>query len=118
MVCSNPWSVVASVVTVIGLISIAAGLKWSQTGQLICNTFTIIIEGFCMMVLIQAHGWTDYKRRFTVKELAISRELSFQYYQQKVLESKKAKVIKKDFNFDSICQGNLTTLLSIFRSTF
>lgn len=28
---------------------------------------------FCLMILIQAHGWADYKRRFVVKQLAISR---------------------------------------------
>lgn len=81
MVCSNQWSVIASIITVIALICIASGLKWSVTGQLICNTPTMIIEGFCLMILIQAHGWADYKRRFVVKQLAISRELLLKYYQ-------------------------------------
>lgn len=91
VLCSNQWSVLVSIITVIGLICVASGLRWSVTGQLICNTPTMIIEGFCMMVLIQAHGWADYKRRFTVKELAISRELLLQYYEQKVLENDKDK---------------------------
>lgn len=81
MICSNQWSVVASIVAVIALICIASGLRWSETGQLICNIPTMIIEGFCLMILIQAHGWADYKQRFVVKQLSISRELLLKYYQ-------------------------------------
>ncbi|VEU23911.1 DEKNAAC105264 [Brettanomyces naardenensis] len=73
--CSSQWAVVASFWTVVGLLCIASGLRWSVTGQLICNTPTMIIEAFCMMILIQAHGWADYKRRFVVRELGISRRL-------------------------------------------
>lgn len=83
VICSSQWSVVLSIVVVVALICVASGLRWSVTGQLICNTPTMIIEGFSMLILIQAHGWADYKRRFIVKELAISRELLLQYYQTK-----------------------------------
>ncbi|VEU20218.1 DEKNAAC101027 [Brettanomyces naardenensis] len=77
-ICSNQWSVVASLVAVVLVICIASGMRWSLTGQLICNTPTMIIEGFCLLILIQAHNWADYKRRFIVKELAISREVLYE----------------------------------------
>ncbi|QOU23139.1 hypothetical protein BRETT_003330 [Brettanomyces bruxellensis] len=73
--CSSKYSVMASVFTVVALLVIASGLKWSVTGQLICNSPTMIIEGFCLLILIQAHVWADYQRRFTVRQLAISRTL-------------------------------------------
>ncbi len=74
-VCSSQYAVMASIFTVILLLVIASALKWSVTGQLICNSPTMIIEGFCLLVLIQAHVWADYQRRFTVRQLAISRAL-------------------------------------------
>lgn len=72
---SSRWAVVGSVITVLALIAIASGMRWSETAQLIANTPTMIIEGFCLLILIQAHGWADYKRRWTVRELAMSRTL-------------------------------------------
>lgn len=74
---STTWSVIASFVLVIILIVIASILHWSELGQMICCTPTMIIEGFCLLILIQAHNWADYKRRFIVKQLAVSRDLIF-----------------------------------------
>ncbi|QPG75740.1 hypothetical protein FOA43_003100 [Brettanomyces nanus] len=76
---SSQYAVVASICTVIGLICIATGLGWSVTGQLICNSPTMIIEAFCMLILIQSHSWADYKRRFVVKQLAVSRNLLLEH---------------------------------------
>ncbi|QPG77175.1 hypothetical protein FOA43_004581 [Brettanomyces nanus] len=80
--CSNQWSVVIAVVAVMILLFIASALHWSITGQLICNTPTMIIEGFCLLILIQAHNWADFRRRFIVKQLAVSRELLYQHVQK------------------------------------
>lgn len=69
------YAVLGSIITVVSLISIATGMMWSETAQLVANTPTMIVEGFCLLILIQAHGWADYKRRWAVKELAVSRAL-------------------------------------------
>lgn len=44
------------------LIAIASAMKWSTTGQLLCNTPTMIIEGFVLLVLIQAHNISNEER--------------------------------------------------------
>lgn len=53
---------VGSVVLVILLIITASAMLWSETGQLLCNTPTMIIEGFLLLVLIQAHNVTGAAR--------------------------------------------------------
>ncbi|GME86944.1 unnamed protein product [Ambrosiozyma monospora] len=78
-VCSNQWSVVGSVIAVLALIIIASGMRWSVTGQLICNTPTMIIEEFFLMILLQAHGWADTKRRRVMDQLRTSREMVYKY---------------------------------------
>lgn len=63
VLCAHPLSVIGSLVVVIGLICVATGLLWSETGQLICNTPTMIVEGFLLIVLFQAHNMSNVKRR-------------------------------------------------------
>lgn len=45
------------------VLSVATALRWSETGQFIANTPTRIIEGFLLLVLIQAHNMAIVKRR-------------------------------------------------------
>jgi low-affinity ferrous iron transport protein len=52
----------ASVIFVILLLGVASILRWSETGQLLCNTPTMIIEGFLLLVLIQAHNISSAAR--------------------------------------------------------
>jgi hypothetical protein len=40
---------------VIMLLAVASIMRWSETGQLLCNNPTMIIEGFLLLALIQAH---------------------------------------------------------------
>jgi len=63
VVCAHPFSVIGSLVVVVGLLGIATGLLWSETGQLICNTPTMIVEGFLFLVLFQAHNMSNVERR-------------------------------------------------------
>lgn len=51
-----------SVGLVILLLVAASALLWSETGQLLCNTPTMIIEGFLLLVLIQAHNISSAAR--------------------------------------------------------
>ncbi|KAF7901242.1 hypothetical protein EAF00_003463 [Botryotinia globosa] len=53
---------VASVGVVFALIATASIMKWSETGQLLCNTPTMIIEGFLLLILIQAHNIANAAR--------------------------------------------------------
>lgn len=81
-ICSSQWSVLASVLTILGLIIIASGLRWSTTGQLICNTPTMIIEAFFMIVLLQAHNWADQQRRIEVTALFMRRRYLLAYVEE------------------------------------
>lgn len=55
-VCAQPFAVLFSLVVIVALICIASGMQWNETGQLLCNTPTIIIESFLLIVLLQAHN--------------------------------------------------------------
>lgn len=77
--CSSQYAVLGAIITVVGLLCVSTGMHWNLTGQLVCNTPTMIIEAFCLMILIQAHVWADYRRRFIVRELAIGRVLIQKY---------------------------------------
>lgn len=68
-ICSCTLSVLFAVSSVIGLIIAASAMRWSTMGQLIANTPTMIIEGFFMIVLIQAHNYADERRRIEVSSL-------------------------------------------------
>jgi hypothetical protein len=48
-------------------------MVWSETAQLICLSPTMIIEGFFLLILIQAHNWADDERSNMVGELTKSR---------------------------------------------
>ncbi|PMD60108.1 Low affinity iron permease [Hyaloscypha bicolor E] len=62
-ICAMPSAVIGSLGVVLSLIAIATGLRWSETGQLLCNTPTMIVEGFLLLVLFQAHNLGNIKRR-------------------------------------------------------
>ena len=42
---STLYALLASVLLIVTLLSVATAMHWSQTGQLLCNTPTMIIEG-------------------------------------------------------------------------
>lgn len=78
-ICSNKYSVVFAVVVVLGLIILASGLRWSETAQIICNTPTMIIEGFFLLILVQAHDWANEERIEILSELTRSRVIIHDY---------------------------------------
>ncbi|KAJ5981549.1 low affinity iron transporter-like protein [Penicillium canescens] len=73
--CSCSGAVLGSFVTVLAVLSIATAMQWSETGQLICNTPTMIIEGFLLLVLMQAHNMTNTHRRLQLRN-ALRRRLA------------------------------------------
>ncbi|KAK3942031.1 low affinity iron [Diplogelasinospora grovesii] len=60
---STPWASVGSVLSVVALLVAASAMRWTETGQLLCNTPTMIFEGFLLLMLIQAHNTADHGRR-------------------------------------------------------
>ncbi|KAI9482953.1 MAG: Low-affinity iron/zinc ion transport protein fet4 [Benjaminiella poitrasii] len=72
-ICATPLAVLFSLVVVIGLICVACGMKWNVTGQLLCNTPTMIIEGFLLIVLLQAHNMSNTVRRVQMKDILVRR---------------------------------------------
>ncbi|ROV87194.1 hypothetical protein VSDG_09934 [Cytospora chrysosperma] len=59
----------AAVGTVAALIVVASAMRWTETGQLLCNTPTMIVEGFLLITLLQAHNMADHKRRMTYEDI-------------------------------------------------
>ncbi|KUJ20485.1 Low affinity iron permease, partial [Mollisia scopiformis] len=65
VVTTAKWYVLLAALGVVALVlAVATALRWSETGQLIANTPTMIIEGFLLLVLIQAHNIAIVKRWF------------------------------------------------------
>ncbi|KAF7956853.1 hypothetical protein EAE96_004178 [Botrytis aclada] len=60
--CALSSVTVVSVGVVFALLATASIMKWSETGQLLCNTPTMIIEGFLLLILIQAHNIANAAR--------------------------------------------------------
>lgn len=61
--CEVAGATVASVIIVIALLVVASAMQWTETGQLLCNTPTMIVEGFLLLMLIQGHNGAEGKRR-------------------------------------------------------
>ncbi|KAK9490968.1 Low-affinity Fe [Lipomyces doorenjongii] len=59
--------------TLIGLVSVSSALKWTVTGQLISNTPTMVIEGFFLLILIQAANWKDMDMRVELYNIYLRR---------------------------------------------
>ncbi|BGP03149.1 Metal ion transporter [Rhodotorula toruloides ATCC 204091] len=61
--CSHEYAVLLGVLVIAGLVVAASALKWSLTGQLLCNVPPSIIESFMMLMVIQGHNENDAKTR-------------------------------------------------------
>lgn len=83
-ICSNKWSVVSAVLIVLGLVILASAMLWSETAQLIANTPTMIIEGFFLLILVQAHNWACRERCLLLTELTKSRILIHDYIKKHI----------------------------------
>ncbi|KAK9374341.1 Low affinity iron permease-domain-containing protein [Lipomyces chichibuensis] len=61
--CSHELAVVLGTTVMIGLVIGASVMKWSTTGQLVCNVPPSLIETFFMIILITSQNMADAKRR-------------------------------------------------------
>ena len=62
-ICAHELTVVIGVITIVGLIIGASAMRWSVTGQLLCNVPPSIIESFFTMILLTGHNIAEAKRR-------------------------------------------------------
>ena len=72
-VCSHEATVILGVLCIIGLIVGASAMRWTLTGQLLCNIPPSIIESFFMMVLITGHNLSDQRRRNELQGMYLRR---------------------------------------------
>ncbi|GAA5993361.1 hypothetical protein JCM10908_002627 [Rhodotorula pacifica] len=61
--CSHQYAVVASIIVLVILVAAATALRWSLTGQLLCNVPPSIIESWMMLMVIQGHNENDAQTR-------------------------------------------------------
>ncbi|KAK9700341.1 low-affinity Fe(2+) transport protein [Basidiobolus ranarum] len=92
VICSSPASVMASFLITLGLVCMASAMLWNETAQLICNTPTMIIEGFLFNVLIQAHNVANTKRRVVMHDTLLRRLKLIQYVRPVVDNSAKTEM--------------------------
>lgn len=59
--------------TVGALLVAASAMGWTETAQLLCNTPTMIVEGFLLITLLQAHNMDDDKRRMVYSDILTRR---------------------------------------------
>ncbi|GMF03319.1 unnamed protein product [[Candida] boidinii] len=89
-ILSSSWGVLFALCITIMLIIIASAMHWSTTGQLICNTPTMIIEGFCLLVLLEGHNQNNTRLRILAHD-CLTRKMFFKLYTEKLLELKECK---------------------------
>jgi low-affinity ferrous iron transport protein len=68
-VSAHELTVAAGFLTIIGLLVGASAMKWSLTGQLLCNVPPSLIESFFMMILVTGHNLNDDKKRVQLQVL-------------------------------------------------
>ncbi|KAL2130211.1 hypothetical protein VTI74DRAFT_6767 [Chaetomium olivicolor] len=73
VITSHEITVVLGGISILGLLAGATAMKWSTTGQLLCNIPPSIIESFFMMILITGHNISDSRRRADLRTLYIRR---------------------------------------------
>lgn len=71
--CESTLASYLAIFSVFGLITAASAMQWTETGQLLCNTPTMIFEGFLLITLLQAHNEADEKRRMVYDDILTRR---------------------------------------------
>ncbi|KAF3048400.1 low-affinity Fe(2+) transport protein [Didymella heteroderae] len=80
--CSHQWMVVSGVILIIGLVIGASAMRWSETGQLLCNIPPSIIESFFTLILITGHNVGEKKRRVDLYNIHLRRLKMISYVEQ------------------------------------
>ncbi|KAF7588927.1 low-affinity Fe(2+) transport protein [Aspergillus hancockii] len=67
-ICAHEVTVMMGCVTILGLIAGASAMRWTLTGQLLCNVPPSLIEAFFMIVLISGHNSADDRKRVDLRD--------------------------------------------------
>lgn len=78
-VSAHEVTVLVGVLTIIGLLAGASVMRWSLTGQLLCNVPPSIIESFLMMILVTGHNLNDDRKRLELQALYERRVILLRY---------------------------------------
>lgn len=62
-ICGHEYTVLLGVLLIFGLLIGSSIMRWSETGQLLCNIPPSVIESFFMIILITGHNSADAQRR-------------------------------------------------------
>lgn len=73
IICAHEVTVVLGVILIFGLIAGASAMKWTTTGQLLCNVPPSLIESFFMLILITFHNISDSRRRLELHDMYVRR---------------------------------------------
>jgi low-affinity ferrous iron transport protein len=68
-VSAHELTVVAGFLVILGLIAGSSAMKWSTTGQLLCNVPPSLIESFFMLILITGHNSVDGRKRINLRNI-------------------------------------------------
>lgn len=66
-ICAHELAVIAGFLTIIGLIMGASAMRWTITGQLLCNVPPSLIESFFMIILITGHNSAECRNRLNLR---------------------------------------------------
>ncbi|OAL42824.1 Low affinity iron permease [Pyrenochaeta sp. DS3sAY3a] len=72
-ICSHEWAIVSGVILIFGFVIGASVMRWSVTGQLLCNIPPSIIESFFTLILITGHNVGEAKRRVDLLNIYMRR---------------------------------------------
>lgn len=103
--CGTTIASYGSFVATFALIIIASAMQWTETGQLLCNTPTMIFEGFLLITLMQAHNMEDASRRVIYDDILMRRL---------VLESHFSSWDNAEYVIPELFRGEKAELISMF----
>ena len=72
-ICAHELAVIAGFLTIIGLLIGASAMRWTITGQLLCNVPPSLIESFFMIILITGHNSADDRNRLNMRNIYVRR---------------------------------------------
>lgn len=100
IVCAHEITVILGIMLVIGLIIGASVMKWTVTGQLICNIPPSIIESFFMMILITGHNLSEADWRADLHCMYLWRLRLLAYVDQLRIEAGDSNAIQENLTVE------------------
>lgn len=93
-ILAHDIAVVLDVLLIIRLLVGASAMRWTDTGQLLCNVPPSIIETFIMLILITGYNLGEARRREMIYNMYL-RRLKVLAYAEMLGDSAEAAVVEK-----------------------